>query len=1160
VVLAWSTIEVPFSSGLDTKGDARAGRPPKLDIARDVQFDELGGLQTRKPFPAMSNQIFGGGTLANCRRLAVVNGELCVFTDTALYSWNAQLAKWVLRATHLAAAIEETPVFATTGDQIDGDRAELNGTVVVVWNETAGIFGAAYDKATGAVLVGPTAFSGIRPRLVALATKILLFTFEVTDLRVRAIDPANPAPGIAGVGTQVFTNFNAYYDVVKIDGQDQCAGVGRLSPTTSYAAFKVTAALVITTSVKGRTADGPVAVSVVPGGAQIQIVRSNGPNVQGDLLTTSTLADVFVNQALGMSGTDQIAACHRSAQNGGAFRCYVFATAGQSPTGLSWGTSVNWVDSAGVIGTPITVALQVVAASRAFDCNGSVFAWLAFGSTTSFANTLGGEVGSTLQNSYFLYRDDAFLCAKAVTGTGGGFPPSTGRLPGITALSSTSFAWCASRKRRFVAGATGNEGFAARSLIDVQVDLDSDEARRTAVIGRTMYLAAGEVLQYDGVGLVECGFHVFPWFVGMIEVPGGSLTAGSVYAYKSTWRYQNGQNETERSSTATIGTITLTVGTRVDLLTPVSLTVTHKLSIAPGVEYWRTTRNPAGPDEPFRLVTSNDPAATVNPNRYLANAPAAGFGATIQDVIGDTALLALEANPENGAVLPSFSPPPARIVIATDTRLFLAGVAGDPDAVWYSRRRGEGEIAAFNETLRVAVPRTGGAVTALAFNNETLTVFRETAIYALPGDGLDNLGFGSNFGPARTISLDVGAVNHESVALTPMGLVFKSSKGWYLLTPSWTPQYIGAQVNAYDAEDVLAVHVVESQHHVRILTGSRMIVWDYSAVTAESPLGQWGEWTVSTPVHAAIWNGQHVLLTPTGPVAQALDYTGTNYGIDVETAWVKPVEQQGEFFLRWMAALGEYRSSHLVRMRLARDYQYDGAGNPAYFDDFTWSPSPTTAGSALQVKHPPTQNRMQAFKARLTAVTDAVRATMVTTSLAPQIATSGTVWNSTWRAAEVGDGLVAYGEMGNRLSMSVAFVPFVPETADELPVSLPYTFESETALVLVNDHFTWSVDRGRWVEDLDNIGVLVSGTITVAELEGAIATGTSMVTLLTPDAAPSKVVNVAAMLAGGLVSAAAFTGGAFGSPTGESIKLTGLALEIGLERGINRRLPPEQKL
>jgi len=31
----------------------------------------------------MINAIFGGGTLSNCRRLDVVNGELCVFTDTA---------------------------------------------------------------------------------------------------------------------------------------------------------------------------------------------------------------------------------------------------------------------------------------------------------------------------------------------------------------------------------------------------------------------------------------------------------------------------------------------------------------------------------------------------------------------------------------------------------------------------------------------------------------------------------------------------------------------------------------------------------------------------------------------------------------------------------------------------------------------------------------------------------------------------------------------------------------------------------------------------------------------------------------------------------------------------------------------------------------------
>src|SRR5262245_33968730 len=170
-------IEIPLSVGLYTKGDLRAGQPPKLDIARDVLFDEPDGIQARQSFSAMSNQIFGGGTLANCRMLAVVNGELCVFTDTGLYSWNAQLTKWVLRGTHLAVDVDEQSRFVTQGDQKFADRAELNGTAMIAWTEGAGTYIAAMDKTTGSVLMAPTLLGAgiVRPRLVAASTRIIGF-------------------------------------------------------------------------------------------------------------------------------------------------------------------------------------------------------------------------------------------------------------------------------------------------------------------------------------------------------------------------------------------------------------------------------------------------------------------------------------------------------------------------------------------------------------------------------------------------------------------------------------------------------------------------------------------------------------------------------------------------------------------------------------------------------------------------------------------------------------------------------------------------------------------------------------------------------------------------------------------------------------------------
>lgn len=1161
--LPWQVVQVPLSGGIQTKEDARASDPRQLDVAEDLQFEELLGVQTRLPYVAMPNAIFGGGTLANCRRIDVVNGELVLQTSSAIYSWNARLSTWVLRATYLAAAIEETPVFATAGDQIDGDRAELDGTVVFAWTEGTAVFAAALDKATGSVLVPPTAVAVVapgtstafRPKLVALATKIMLLNIDFNPgaprLVARAIDPLNPAPGIVATPTILITSggtLTGMYDAVRVDSQDLLVGAATFTSTTGYVAFTLTPLLAIAVSNKARATDGPIAVASPPGGVQTQIVRSNSTAILGDFLTTTTLADVHTAQAIGtalFTPVNQIAAAHRTVQTSSAFRCYVFWSSGESTSSGSWTSQTSWVDTAGALGTTASFAGYLGVGSRAFaGPSGSVFVWLTFGGATGVFGSF--SVASVpafqLQNTYFLYRDDAFLVAKCVASHGGGLQPNQGQLPGVQMLSSSSFAWCATQRRR-LALANGGRGFAAREPVDVHVTFDSVNARRSATIGGTLYIAGGEIMQYDGVQLVELGTHIYPWTMQASSGSGGAITPGT-YTYKFTARYPNAQGEQDRSTTATDANVSITTATSVSVSTT-PVTPTHKLVVPPALEVWRTQGNP-GDDAPFYLVSSNDPTVIGTPNnRYIPNSvpPASPplFTPTFTDLLADAAITLLEQNPENGSVLENVTPPPAQIAIATDVRIFLAGIAGAPDTVWASMQRIAGAVAQFNDALTVDVPRPGGAITALAYLNETLVVFRETSIYALPGIGFDNTGGGQNFGPANRLSGDVGAVSAESVVFTPLGIVFKSAKGWYVLDRSWNPQYIGGPVNAFDADVPLAAHIVEGQHQVRLLTNNRMLVWDYYWAL-ESPSGNWAQWGAWSPwsvtggVHATIWQGAHIVLTSTGPLVQHAAFDApTGYGIDAETVWLKNTDLQNAVKCRAISVLGEYRSSCAIRIRVARDYQYDSSGKPLYFDDVVWTPEPAIVGSALQVHHSLTQTQFQTIKVRITAVTIAAMATLATSTL--DVLTNLTPWHAVLQA-------VPLGEMGNAITFSITFE------------------DGALNLIDVRDHFAWSLQIQRWIETPNNVGVRVVGNAmtppTIAQLEAAIAVGApQLVTILTPDASGS-VIAIASL--DGVVGMGQFTGGAYGAPTGEAVKLTGVALEVLPKPGLYRRLPAAQKV
>ncbi len=976
--LDWQTIQLPLAAGLLQRSDDRAKQPPYLDIAKDVQFDELGGLQTRYPYSAYTNAILGGGSLTNCRKLYANGRELLVFTDTGLYSWNAQLSKWVFKATHLAVKTEEEPVFITTEDQFGGDRAELDGVIVYAWETSSdAVEVGAIDKATGARLLDSYSIaSARRVRVTALETAFLIswidvINQELTSLLVESADVAT----ISSITPTVISasTLGEMYDVQRIPGDD--AAIGALSLGAGYRVFKLTAAGSLTSSDKIRDTDGPIAVACTPDGASLQVVRvksASAEEIRGDLITISSLADTaHVNVKLADaydSPVNQIAACFRSVQDSGEYRCYAFWHSDEDPaSALFFTTESNWINTAGAIGTVNTRFAPLMAvASRAFDYAGQVYVHLAFAQTSEVASlaTIGRfGFGSQLQNSYFLFRDDGLLCAKIAPSKAGGFSENDGHLPNVALVEgSTGYAWCGVERR--IVPTEFDHAYADRGPRDVRIMFDSNEARRCVRLGETLYITGAELLQYDGSELVEVGFHVFPNYFALNELNGGS---GSVedgtYAYKPTWRSQNGKGEVDRSTTASIGTVTLSGGTpqRVNASGFPPLVATHK-GTSVSLELWRTAKNP-GDDVPFFLVTSLDPADTTGANRYinndLANDTAANEDiddSTWTDNLADADLLELPQNPEVGLVLEYMAPPPAMVAIASADRLFLSAIPGDPDRVVYSRQRGENEVASFHEELSFVVPREGGEITALGFLNETLIVFRETAIYALPGDGIDNAQGGSNFGPARLLSNDVGAVSHESVALTPSGLVFKSSKGWYLLNRGWSVEYIGASITDYDSEEPLAVHLVETQHQVRILTASRMLVWDYLAK-------QWAEWTVASGLDACLYSAAHHYLTATGPAAQLTTYTGLTFGLDVETAWIKPADLQGFVRIRKLQLLGALMSSdvNVIRIRIA--YNYDDS---SYVDDKYWDISPTTINRPLQLKIGPSRQQIQSIKIRIT--------------------------------------------------------------------------------------------------------------------------------------------------------------------------------------------------
>lgn len=974
--LDWQTWRMPFTGGLNQKVSPRMLEPPALTIAKDLQFDTLGDLLTRLPYGAAETNILGGGTISNARRIVEHGDEKLLFTKDTLYSWNALQSKWMSRGTHLAVKVGETPRFIRTTEQIECDRAELDNVIVYSWTDngaTPTAYVAAVDKTTGAVIQSPTSIgSGTRrTRLIAVGfNKIhLYFVSSGLDLKAISIDTTSVAStitsGIAGpitICTVGGSGFNLMYDAAFNSTTGSVNIACRLNPTTSYRILNVPLDPTFVTGItKARTCVGAIAVSVAPDG-KVQIIRDVGANsLEGDLLSTAH-TDLFTAQAIGTYATscNQIACAHRSVTDGGFYRCYVFWSSDEQdrPTAGSE-VKYNWVNTNNTLSAQATFLKNHGVASRAFDHEGRVYVNCVFAGNSEALPAVTYGQRAALQNTYFLLRDDAFLVAKSVVNSAGGYRSSTSHLPGVALTEgSTGYSWCGTERRVIQLGGLAS-GYADRGPRDVTYTFDSNEARRCARLGSTLYIACGEgVMQYDGVQLTEVGYHLFPYF---FEATYGNLS-GSIdngtYSYKVTPRWDNAVGEIDRGTTATTGQVTI-VGAPPGNVTfgdtsPIS--VTHKTQSAIAIEFWRTLVNPPD-DAPYYLVTSKDPTDTSGANCYVANTTTSSDLADWVDELADADLENNETSPENGSQLENLAPPPATIIIANGDRLFLAGIAGAPYTVRYSKSRAEGEVASFHEALSVNVPPEGGPITGLAFVNETLVAFCESAAWALPGEGFDNTGGGQNYGPARVIPGRVGAMSQESIASYEGGTIFKSSKGWYRINGSWALEYIGGNIKSYDSETSLAVTAIEGQHQVRILTASRMLVLDTLG-------GQWFEWTISDGVHACMWQGSHVYLTSTGTKVQQSTYTLATYGMDVEVSWVNLAGMQAFGRVRLLEIIGEFRSACSVRVRLARNNWEDGVD--AYFDDRTWTATPAVVGGPLELDHGPSEQQVNQLKVRLT--------------------------------------------------------------------------------------------------------------------------------------------------------------------------------------------------
>jgi hypothetical protein len=539
-------------------------------------------------------------------------------------------------------------------------------------------------------------------------------------------------------------------------------------------------------------------------------------------------------------------------------------------------------------------------------------------------------------------------------------------LPEVQNSSGSTYTLACAYKTRLDATDSDNETaessvYTENGIKRIDLEFDSSEAFHGVVMGRGLYLGGGCLFYYDGRSVVESGFHLYPENFTLTSNGTGGLTASSSYSYRIYWEWLNALGEREQSSCAGVGTVSTGSNTAVDIVVQ-TLPFTLKTSTGtPSREEMHLAiyRTEADLSDLYYRVSSLDPAS------YTKNDPTADT-ISFTDTVADSALVDNELDYQNSGELDNIPPRAPSVLAAGKDRVFVAGGDIDGSEIYHSKIHNWVNAAEFNDSLVIKTDRAGGEITGLAVMNDNLIVFKEDRIYVVPGDGPDNLGFGS-FGEPQQIATDVGCSAQKSIVLTPDGLMFKSDKGIYLLSQQLQLSYIGADVEAYNSQIFTAATMLPDTNQIIFLTDSgSTLMYDYHH-------RQWSTFTNHEGVGAAIWDDAYCYAKNDGYIYKRTDGLyldgAAPYALRAVTSWIKFSGLQNFGRVKKALILGEFHTHHTIRMSIGLDYEAGYAGVKEFstsgnLDDVAWGDAATWGADSYWGGSGNTVYQFQAFMPR----------------------------------------------------------------------------------------------------------------------------------------------------------------------------------------------------
>lgn len=927
MTLQKQTVGIPLL-GLNSLADSKSATAGEFDLVENMFFNKTarGGAMLQKRYGGAAlalNKIGGGTAISIGSRLATFGDERLMIGRAnsvddpgTIFSYSPTVALWKQtgRTANMgqgsAPNLGLTAQLIATSDLSAGTLVSPDvavnpaGTLMcAVWADASTVYLSVIDLVTGETLTRVASGQAIAAvgfvRVIALSTGFMVFraNFTAGKLTSTFMFYATLALG-PDVDVAVNLNASCKADFIKNGSND----------SVLFAYHNTTPATTIGIWNANQTLGGAIANAEIPSqaiawvdwdfsdgngylafvsaatGAKVHTVTQAGPAV-----SATTTMDAAVTSAANITGFKMASPA--------AYNVFIEVRAAATYNCLIR----RWPGS----GASFVYQRSVGLAGKCFKAPNAARYYLPV------------VYDSTLQSGYYLFDVSLItgstqtpIVGRALYGLGGGLSAS-GSLGAAAAISSTVTGLAV---MKLLQNPVGTKVFGPCLLRFDHAAASVSGAKR---VGEQLHLSGGTTRAYDGLLSTELGFHVFPEAPTLAQAAAGSLTLLGSYQFAIVYAWPDGRGQWHRSAPSPLASITLTGGNNQVNVTLPNLRLTNKSDAAGNATtvYAEVYRTVAGGTTLYRTKSATSGMFAAGP----------GADTTVyNDTDSDALIQANEILYTTGKVLPRIGPPMARLQEAWRNRLFLAGTE-NPLELWVSNEYSPGlGGVSFSDALVISMESEGGPITALCEMDDRLVICKRNAIYVLTGNGPTLTGDNQYQQPAR-LNSTVGAVEQRGVVRTRDGVMFKSTRGIYMLTHTGAVVYAGAGADAYNSLTVTGACMLEDEEQVRFTTAEgRTLVYHYGFAD-EQGIGRWTTFTNQPAVDCIVWNGKFVFLKSDGTVVEETvgaytDPSSTSITAKVRWAWLSLTQFFGRFKLYGASILGDFLASHTLTHRLAYDY------------------------------------------------------------------------------------------------------------------------------------------------------------------------------------------------------------------------------------------------